>query len=182
MKKVVKENFKIIIIVVITAIVTSSITGVYAYSYAAKDIEYNPRDTSWNVNNVEDAIKSLKNDKGGVSNNYSTNEQVIGTWIDGKPVYQKTLVYNQTFGAGTITRVNNGVSNLKEYISITGTAFRKDGSNYHIPSSYYANASWNMDVTDARETSLAVQVGSSYTGNYAIVKLYVTIQYTKTTD
>lgn len=31
------------------------------------------------------------------SHNYSTNEQVIGTWIDGKPLYEKTIIkaYNE---------------------------------------------------------------------------------------
>ncbi len=32
---------------------------------------------------------------GGASlDNYSTKEQVVGTWIDGKPLYQKTIVTN----------------------------------------------------------------------------------------
>ncbi len=33
---------------------------------------------------------------GGGGVNYSTTEQVIGTWIDGKTIYQKTYVFNQS--------------------------------------------------------------------------------------
>lgn len=31
-----------------------------------------------------------------VGGNYSTSEQVVGTWIDGKPIYQKTVVRTET--------------------------------------------------------------------------------------
>lgn len=31
-----------------------------------------------------------------VGDNYLTSEQVVGTWIDGKPIYQKTIVHTKT--------------------------------------------------------------------------------------
>ena len=42
-------------------LLTSSVVGVVAYNYNAKDVSYTPSDSDWNVNNVEDAIKDLKN-------------------------------------------------------------------------------------------------------------------------
>ena len=42
-------------------ILTGSIAGVVAYNYNAKDVSYTPTDNNWNVNNVEDAIKELRN-------------------------------------------------------------------------------------------------------------------------
>ena len=58
--KFIKSNIKIFVAVVITMIVTASITGVVAYNYSAKDISYTSSDSNWNVNNVEDAINSLR--------------------------------------------------------------------------------------------------------------------------
>ena len=41
-------------------VLTGSIAGVVAYNYNAKDVSYTPNDNNWNVNNVEDAIKDLR--------------------------------------------------------------------------------------------------------------------------
>lgn len=57
MKKILKSR---VFLVLVTAIISSSITGVVAYNYNAKDVSYTPSDSNWNVNNVEEALKSLK--------------------------------------------------------------------------------------------------------------------------
>ena len=54
---------KFILGIVIGGIVFGTIGSVVAYNYNAKDIGYTPSDSSWNVNNVSDAIKDLKNGK-----------------------------------------------------------------------------------------------------------------------
>ena len=54
---------KIILGFILGLIAAGSITVVVAYNYNAKDIEYTPKDSNWNVNNVEDAIKDLKETK-----------------------------------------------------------------------------------------------------------------------
>ena len=41
--------------------------------------------------------KNVKNKLGGA--NYSTEEQIVGTWVNGKPLYQKTY----TLGSKSIT-------------------------------------------------------------------------------
>lgn len=64
--KFIKNNIKLFVAIIITMVVTASITGVVAYNYNAKDIDYTPKDTSWKVDNVEDAIKDLKE----ISKNY----------------------------------------------------------------------------------------------------------------
>ena len=51
---------KLIIAFILGGVVFGSITGVIALSYTAKDVTYTPSDNSWNVDNVEDAIKDLK--------------------------------------------------------------------------------------------------------------------------
>ena len=54
---------KYIIGFILGAITFGSIGTVVALNYNAKDVSYNPNDENWNVNNVEDAIKDLKDIK-----------------------------------------------------------------------------------------------------------------------
>ena len=42
--------------------------------------------------------------KYAISDQYSTSEKVIGTWVDGKPAYQKTLILNGSY-TGTIDNI-----------------------------------------------------------------------------
>lgn len=44
---------------ILGAVIFSGITGVAAYSILASDIGYTPKDSSWEVNNVKDAIDDL---------------------------------------------------------------------------------------------------------------------------
>ena len=90
MKKVLKSR---IFLVLITALIFSGIGGVVAYNYSAKDIAYTPSDTSWNVNSVETAIDSLKND-----NDRKYNERVAEL----ERQYQNALSQVQNSGGNKI--------------------------------------------------------------------------------
>ena len=74
---------------VVIGILVGTASNVIASNLLASNIAYTPKDSTWGVNNVEAAIDSLKLSK--TSDNYSTEEQVVGTWIDGKPLYQKVV-------------------------------------------------------------------------------------------
>ena len=107
--------------------------------------------------------------------NYSTSEKIVGTWIDGKPLYQKTVSLGNLPNA-TSKNVAHGISNLSYVTSLEGTAVRIAGT--------FAAHSMNMNdgtmrintkiVGDNIVISTASDL-SSFIGN-------VTIQYTKTTD
>lgn len=59
------------------------------------------------------------------SNNYSTEEQVIGTWIDGKPLYRKVIsgtFPNRVVTGMTITDAGE-IENLSELISLSSTSY-----------------------------------------------------------
>jgi hypothetical protein len=60
--------------------------------------------------------------------NYSIEEQIIGIWSDGKPIYQKTIsINNVTIGNTSITNITNvtDFSNIKQII---------DGKGYYTES------------------------------------------------
>ena len=44
----------------------------------------------------------------GIDTDYSTEEKIVGTWIDGKPLYQKTIVINNPANASSYLICSNG--------------------------------------------------------------------------
>lgn len=58
MKKVLKSR---IFAFILGAIIFSGITSVAAYSIFANDIGYTPKDSTWEVNNIQDAVDDLFN-------------------------------------------------------------------------------------------------------------------------
>ena len=112
----------------------------------------------------------------GSGHNYSTTEQVIGTWIDGKPLYEKTFETtspsnsNSDISVADITNLNiDSVISTNGYCLLT--------SDYFIPLGFYGSSSSHA-VAYSTKTAIVCNVGSSYTSK----PIKVTIQYTKTTD
>lgn len=112
---------------------------------------------------------------------YSTEEQVIGKWIDGKPLYRKVFV------ATSPSKTNSGVvigdnQDFDNVTNIYGILIAKDGSRNAINMYYDSTA------------SICTYVSSNYVGNKVVVKVthpgdnylsrpvYVVVEYTKTTD
>ena len=125
--------------------------------------------------------------------NYSTSEQIIGRWIDGKPLYQKTLIMSDSY-TSEIHVPNNATG-----VSVTG-----------ITDIFMSTIKPTLDkmVYTEMDTNDRVYSGSSYhhsypyrfnkdNGNIAVVDNYMvgyqenialypgtsfTFRYTKTTD
>ena len=109
----------------------------------------------------------------GEATEYSTEEKVIGTWIDGKPVYQKTI----NFGAlpnNTNKMVSTGVSNLDRIYNVFGWA-NNASETRSLP---YVSSDGNYIIAiDIQDTDIRIITKR----NYSDMSAYVTIQYTKTT-
>lgn len=107
---------------------------------------------------------------------YSTDERIIGVWIDGKPVYQKTFTIPVT--SASIDYQHN-ISNIDNVVY--SYAVWKDTNNGFTPLSFANASNIKWSVGFAITTSIfEIRIGSSHTnldGN-----IYATIQYTKTTD
>lgn len=110
-----------------------------------------------------------------VSDYYSTDEKVAGVWTDGKPVYQKTYLFNSPSTPGTKADVVSSIpENLEKLIEFNGTI---SAVNY----SYNIN-DWRSD-TDyntcwLRPSTIAMVVSNNLINSLCIL----TIKYTKTTD
>lgn len=102
-----------------------------------------------------------------VQHNYSTSEQVIGTWIGGKPLYELTVVFSSeiTVNSNTWTDTTISTTDKKAIVNVIG--INSTGTCWNMLSA-------NCDVGSY------VQV--YHTGGSAITLKTLTIQYTKTTD
>ncbi len=80
--------------------------------------------------------------------NYSTTEQIVGRWIDGKPLYQKTVNIG-TLPNNSNKKVAHGVSNIGDVIDISGYATGTSGNKkytFNLPN-VGSDASYSMEVT-----------------------------------
>ena len=111
--------------------------------------------------------------------NVTNNEQIVGTWIDGKPIYRKVIVNGET-ASNNYTKVV-GISNLKDIINIKFTATQTTGLLQTITCNYY-------DSSNDKFTLLYIKSGQLndtlilWTGTGQQWKLTVWFEYTKTTD
>ena len=113
---------------------------------------------------------------------YSTEEQVIGTWIDGKPLYRKVYTFNITSKS---TRQNivfdEGFGADKVLKNVSGVSVCTDVAGYQYPLGLF-NHSGNqyfifLICCDASNLKLETQW--SVTQNFRIEAI---VEYTKTTD
>ena len=110
--------------------------------------------------------------EGSYAVHYSTSEQVIGTWIDGKPLYAKTINFG-SIPSNTTKEVDHNISALKMTVGFEGTMM--SGSVCEtLPSG--ENSNFRIQTTSSK---LKVITGASWSGWDTS---YITIKYTKTTD
>ena len=102
----------------------------------------------------------------GTENDYSTDEMIIGSWIDGKPLYQKT--YTGLSLTGTESGISTGITILNIDKLVQGFACRTSIDNLAIINSacfkYISNDLKYIDSNGFSDVDTIV------------------IQYTKTTD
>lgn len=116
---------------------------------------------------------------------YSTEEKVVGTWIDGRPVYQKTFEFGQLGNVSTWTDfgAQDIGASVDKVIASWGILFTNSGTCGQIP---YAAGSSGVFINhglNSNTGALKNKVSLCYNGSFTwITKSYATIQYTKTTD
>ena len=102
--------------------------------------------------------------------NYSTEEQVIGKWIDGKPLYRK-IVFGNVPQSDNYPTVATGITNLDKVVSISLVLAYGDNRQYFTSVRY--NNYYLSKENDNKITIVAPDVEGDAT---------FTIYYTKTTD
>ena len=135
-------------------------------------------------NNINDAINLIKIET------YSTEEQKIGTWIDGKPIYRKVYkVSNHTINSSkTEVLISDNKLNLDTLVKASSTIDLIDTNNQHnyFNISEVVNDRENMGLYIFRVLDGNLQFGTQKNlyDNYfrTIAKANIILEYTKTTD
>ena len=109
--------------------------------------------------------------------NYSLEEQEIGTWIDGKPLYQKTIDISSI----TVTAAQNvnALQNIAHNIANIDKVIRSYGVKIHAAGTYQSGPYDSGAMLLINKTYVRYGTSDADT-NYT--QGYVTLQYTKATD
>lgn len=111
---------------------------------------------------------------GGGSQNYSTTEQVVGSWIDARPVYQKSFV--STSGLSSYQAISHGISALDDLVKAE-CVLRSSDKSWQVPmTTDQYNAELEITPSEIR-IYLNNDFVNASTGGY-----FITLQYTKNTD
>ena len=137
------------------------------------------------LNNMESGIESndtrLTTVEGKVTNlqNYSTNETVIGTFLDGKPIYRKCFT-SDTYN----TSYSIPIDNIQTITNIVGMVRRNDYDIWQMLPSRIGNAGFTAQFENLAfsNTALTVNVTWGTSWSSALSKINIIVEYTKTTD
>lgn len=141
--------------------------------------------TKWDAVNLADNLGS-----GGGGIDYSTEEQIVGTWIDGKPLYQKTIVTTLiSSNTGNYVTFNHGISNIDAITDAdgflanpnTGALYKRLSFSNIASENSAMNGQYSTMLIIADRTTFVYLIGAAlYASGYT--KAVTTIRYTKTTD
>lgn len=113
-----------------------------------------------------------------MSDYYSEDEQVVGRWTDGKPLYQKTTILTGTY-TGNMNSVDFGLGNKNiEALAFTQMIGWRSNDTF-LPIPFYNPTSPNDGAGYVLNTDRSVTLRL---GSITYSKLELTLRYTKTTD
>lgn len=137
---------------------------------------------------IESIPQEVTEAPSGGANVYSTEETVIGTWIDGKLLYRRGFILDvedlKEITDKKKATYNLSIENIDAIVFLDGIAFAtKNFIRFNVPIQgkivfYTALTTGTYD-----ETNIPIDIWSSSTSPYSyITKGYLFVEYTKTTD
>lgn len=116
---------------------------------------------------------------------YSTTEREVGCWVDGKPLYQRTISF--TVGSsGTYNTYDTGIQNPENILINFDASFYVFSASFIVGIEPYV---YSGSAPAASEIMIAAAISSNkirldYRNGADVVgkTAYITLQYTKTTD
>lgn len=109
---------------------------------------------------------------------YSTTEQVVGTWIDRKPIYRKVVLINSISG----TNVNEIAvpTNIDTMLpNVCGIVYDNSGNGYFINYNNVYNTGQDIGAFYYKTHNC---ISIKQYAEFNINNGYIIIEYTKTTD
>lgn len=119
------------------------------------------------------------NEKITRNSTYSTEEQAVGTWIDGKTIYRKVINFG-TLPNATKKEVQHNISNISIFTKIEGIAIRNDETKFtqSLPLVYKNTEMFYNTALAVDNTTIEIQTD----GDRSMFNGYVTLEYTKTVE
>lgn len=109
----------------------------------------------------------------GEATDYSTEEKIIGTWLNGEPLWQKTISCGGLVNNAEKT-VAHGISNLDKYMVVGGYAGNSSGGSRPVP---FVSSNGTGIGLDVDTTNIYIDCrGYNWSG---LTESYITLQYTK---
>ena len=128
-----------------------------------------------NILATSKAVKQLNNSLERLKT-YSTEEKVVGTWINDKPLYRKVITVNNFLWSSGTTLAHN-IQNA-EFVMCKNYIFDDNGAIYGDFSLVDSKGNGNFYTN----TESIIFVGSSSWSASSTRTWYFVLEYTKTTD
>lgn len=125
-------------------------------------------------------IVGVKYGQTSSNNTYSTEEQIVGTWIDGKPIYRRVVVCEGIYyKSGVVKNVTDW--NVDSTISCDCETVRENDSHERLPYVHpqYMGSTCTCNFT---RNTIHLYFGSDYSTSAYVKKATFILEYTKTTD
>ena len=108
---------------------------------------------------------------------YSTNEQIVGTWVDGSTLYKKTLIYEKADVSSGSQSINHNISSFNKLINLEAIWAYNNGDCNSGTVVNVGDSNYLMKIWDFGPTDFSVIIGSSA---YSIFEYAAfTVYYTK---
>ena len=133
---------------------------------------------------VKALIGNIKGKDGENFSIYSTNEQVVGKWINGKPIYRKTMEFSNLSSGEN--RIPHGIADVDIIMVDRDHSFATDGTYSELWQIGNTNSSasnfsqFSVSLVWTTNSIFDVYIGSGLVSR--LPKLIITFEYTKTTD
>lgn len=106
---------------------------------------------------------------------YSTEETVVGRWIDGKPIYRKAGVYKSSGEIDKWSEIGEKIPNVETVINLNAIGIASN--EYVTLAGYRINLAYFKSVS-----SIMVYIPTENAQRYSDIDYLCIIEYTKATD
>ena len=144
---------------------------------------YNFNDDDYTMIVQNNTSKKIAKENMNISYKYSTNEIVVGKWIDDKPIYRKVISTNSLLPTGPdYLEIPHGISDMNKVVNIKCIAKNEDNTYFDFNNFNTVNESGEPNKavrTFVDNTNISVYGGAFV---YNVIEAYFILEYTKTAD
>lgn len=123
--------------------------------------------------NARAIAQQIKTSGGSASQDYSTDERVVGKWIDGTTdVYEKVITADSASSGSS--NIAHGVTGIDKVISLSGTCVY---SSKYLTLPYVSSTiTYCISIGNVDSTNIEIDVGTSFS---AVTNVVLVMRYTK---